>query len=497
MMLLEQIARHAQSQPSQPALTGLHRMLDYHCLLEEIRRLSQELRQTGIKVLALYADNTPAWVLADLAALMAGICLVPLPPFFSARQLQHAIRASGAAAVLTDNSEALQQQVGELLSGQHRQLLLAGCRMQLVSTNVAAVDLPDDIAKITFTSGTTGEPKGVLLRQSQIERVVESLCSAVEANPADRHLPLMPLAVLLENLGGIYVSLWSGGNSILPGLQQTGLHGSVGFDAATLWQAIRNWRPTSLILTPQTLHILLERMEQDAGIAASLRFVALGGAPVSPRLLQRAADLGLPLYEGYGLSECASVTTLNTPAAHRHGSVGRALPHIGFDIAEDGEVLISGHGFAGYLGKPMPDDEVWRSGDLGYLDADGFLYLTGRKRNVFITSMGRNVAPEWVERELLLEPEILQAAVFGEARPFNAAVITPHPQADISRIADAIDRVNQLLPDYARVARFVMADAPFTPANGQLSGTGRPRRQQIYQHYQSRIEACYSQEKIS
>jgi long-chain acyl-CoA synthetase len=253
-----------------------------------------------------------------------------------------------------------------------------------------------------------------------------------------------------------------------------------------------------LIMTPQVLQASVEYLEQAPKMPESLRFIALGGAPVSQSLLDRAQQLQLPVYEGYGLSECASVTTLNTPFAHKKGSVGRALPHIDLAISESGEVLIKNCGFSGYLGQPHDvTDNTWHSGDLGYLDDDGYLYLTGRKRNVFITAMGRNVSPEWIERELVLAPEIMQAAVFGEARDTNTAVVVAVPGCDEATLWQVIETVNTSLPDYARISHLIRASEAFTPLNRQLSGTGRNRRQVIYQVYENQIELHYQQEQLS
>jgi long-subunit acyl-CoA synthetase (AMP-forming) len=214
---------------------------------------------------------------------------------------------------------------------------------------------------------------------------------------------------------------------------------------------------------------------------------------VSPRLLQRADALGLPVFEGYGLSECSSVVCLNSPAGRRAGSVGRPLPHVDLAIAADGEVVIRNSGFSGYLGGARPSTPAFRTGDIGELDPDGFLHLRGRRRNVFITAFGRNVAPEWVERELTLEAPIAQAAVFGEARPFNVAVVYPAAGASDAEVESAISRANRGLPDYARVSRWVRADEVFSPANGMLTGTGRIRRGRVWQHYRDVIESNYAE----
>jgi len=222
----------------------------------------------------------------------------------------------------------------------------------------------------------------------------------------------------------------------------------------------------------------------------------VGGAPVAARLLQRAEALGLPVFEGYGLSECASVVALNTESEHRTDSVGKPLAHAQVRFAEDGEILVAGATLLGYTGDaPLQPGEFWPTGDIGYLDEQGFLHLTGRKKNIFITSFGRNVSPEWVERELTLHPAIAQAAVFGEARPWNVAVIVPRGNTPetVAAVSQAIAEANHVLPDYAQVKHWLPAQAPFLPQNGQLTANGRLKREAIWQIYQPPIEQLYKE----
>jgi long-subunit acyl-CoA synthetase (AMP-forming) len=245
---------------------------------------------------------------------------------------------------------------------------------------------------------------------------------------------------------------------------------------------------------PQILQGLVEVIEAGLPRPSQLRFVAVGGAPVAPRLLARARAAGLPVHEGYGLSECSSVVALNTAAADRPGSAGRPLPHVRISFAADGEILVGGNAFLGYVGEASrrADDPV-ATGDIGHLDDDGYLWLTGRKKNMFITAFGRNVAPEWIERELCLQPAIAQAAVFGEARPWNAAIIVPRPGASREAVDAALVEVNAMLPDYARVQHWLPAQQAFTPHNGNLTANGRLRRASLLAQYGPTLETLYQE----
>ena len=499
MSLLKRIARHAETRPQAPAIIGSMLTLDYAGLYDSISLIVNWLRRLDVETLALDLDNGPAWAVIDLAAMAEEVALVPLPPFFSPQQVCHALKRSGVAMVITDQPERFSQRAAGLELEETATLGLFGRTLHCLRTPPAERSIPHGMQKVTFTSGTTAEPKGVLLSWRQIEPVVTSLAAAVDVHDDDRHVALTPLSVLLENIAGLYLPLWCGASVALPSLTETGLLGAAGLDSVRMLQTLARYEATSAIFSPQMLQGAVACLAAGEPPPAGLRFIALGGAAVSRRLLDEAGRLGLPVYEGYGLSESASVVTLNHPAAHRTGSVGKPLQHMQLRIADDGEVLIRGNRFAGYLGEPPREDEAawWHTGDIGYLDDAGFLHLQGRRRHIFITAFGRNVSPEWVERELILEPCIAQAALFGEARPWNIAVIVPAGGAGKHEIEAAVQRVNRSLPDYARIGRWFAADTPFTIANGQLSGTGRLRRNAIQHQYESRMEALYRQELAS
>jgi long-subunit acyl-CoA synthetase (AMP-forming) len=490
--LIAALQRHAASDPLKVALQDETRSLTYGELLPEIEWLAHQLRACGPRVLGILADNGKEWALADLAAHAAGIPTIPLPPFFSAAQLAHVIKTAGIDQVLTDQPERLLtalQQSGLPVEPFYGSLQ----RVRLQTVAADASSLPAGTQKVTFTSGTTGEPKGVCLSREVMETVAESLGFASEARRDDRHLCLLPLATLLENVGGIYTPLLAGATVCLPRLAAVGLSGSSGLDVGRLLNALNAWQASSAIMVPQMLQAVVTAGQAGAVMPRSLRYLAVGGAPISGRLLENARALGLPVYEGYGLSECGSVVAVSRPGESRDGSVGKPLPHIRINFAGDGEILIRGTPWHGYLGETGDTHalDFIATGDLGYLDADGFLFLTGRKKNLFITSFGRNVAPEWVEGELVAHPGIAQVAIFGEARPFNCAVIVPRPGTLQDDIEAALDQANRRLPDYAQVHRWISAAEPFTPGNGLSTPNGRLRRTAILGRYAAQIDALY------
>lgn len=489
--IIDALQRHAISTPAKVALQDATSSLTYGELPARIDWLADRLRACRPHAIAILADNGTAWALADLAAHAAGIPTIPLPLFFSAAQIAHVLRVAGVDQVLTDHPARLLAAVQQ--PGLSAEPFYGDLQRVRLLAVVAAAPLPAATCKVTFTSGTTGEPKGVCLGREAMEAVTESLAFTSAATRDDRHLCLLPLATLLENIGGLYTPLLAGATVCLPRLATVGLAGSSAQDAGRLVAALGEWRAGTAIMVPQMLQAVVAAGQTGVPLPATLRYLAVGGAPVATRLLENAHALGLPVHEGYGLSECASVVAVNRPGESRCGSVGKPLPHTRIDFAGDGEILVRGIDWHGYLGDgaSAPARDFIATGDLGYLDADGFLFLTGRKKNMFITSFGRNVAPEWVEGELVSHPGIAQAAIFGEARPFNCAVIVPHPGTPRGDIAAALEQANRRLPDYAQVHAWIAASEPFTAGNGMSTSNGRLRRPAILGRYAAQIDALY------
>ena len=423
-------------------------------LLLAVDGLAKQLRSLNVESVALYADNGIDWILIDLACQALGIRVVPVPLFFSTAQIKHTIASSGATALVSD------QQNIEYLIGARAGQAFCGMTSLYTLEESESADLPEGTQKITFTSGTTGSPKGVCLSAEQ-QVAVATAIAAVASDGNPKHLCVLPLSTLLENLAGVYAPLLSGGSVTAPSLADVGLAGSSGLDIKQFLHCITEHQPNTMILVPEILNALTEATECGWRPPSSLHFVAVGGGKVSPELLRRARAAGLPANEGYGLSECASVVTLNVPGADHIGSVGRPLPHVSIEIEQD-EIVVRGSQFLGYAGQP----DSWnaacvRTGDLGHIDEDGFVFVSGRAKNQLISSFGRNISPEWVESELLAGPLLQQAVVIGDARPYCVALVEPRNAATTDADIDTwIRSANQKLPDYARVVDWHRVTAP-------------------------------------
>jgi long-subunit acyl-CoA synthetase (AMP-forming) len=442
----------------------------------------------------LLCDNSPAWIAVDLAAQVAGTTLIPLPGFFSPAQLEHTVRDGELDALwCTDRATAARL-------GFHREVASFMGLMLFERDHAVQPPITKSVArheKVTFTSGSTGTPKGVRLSDTQQLKPARALAELMAPLGIQRHLNLLPLSVLLENVAGVYVSLVLGATCISPSLARVGMSGSSGFDAGRCLGAIAENTPDSVILLPQMLREIVGYLREAGGRDSrirSLKFVAVGGAKTSPDLILEARGLGLPVFEGYGLSECGSVVTVNTPSADRVGSVGRPLPGTAVRVAASGEIEVAGRGGAA---SPGAVGNEWRStGDLGHMDSDGYLFIDGRKDNLLITSFGRNVSPEWPESLLLNSRAITQAAIFGEGRPYLAAVLSPRTRAVPDEVlAEAVRAANLQLPDYARIGAWVRAREPFVPDNGMTTANGRVRRSAVWARYAGELNALF--DKVS
>lgn len=468
--------------PGRIALTDGSHSITYGQLGSLVRSAAALLREAGGLRFGLLADNGCAWAVADLAIHHLNRVNVPLPAYFTPAQMRHAIDDAGVDTLITDRRDAILDLWSEFS--------LVGTLSNGLSVLQRAIDhesqrpVPVGTTKITYTSGSTADPKGVCLPGAALDRASRAMVQATASIGVRRHLCLMPLPTLLENLAGIHAPLRSGATCVVPSSTDTGMsYGAL--DPQRLLRSLTLHRPESLVLVPELLRLLVRAAQGGFRLPDSLKFIAVGGAPVARSLLEEAAASGLPVYEGYGLSECGSVVCLNTPQAGRVGSVGRPLSHVSVCVDAGGQLLVKGWLMSGYLGDELHDGQQQiATGDLAEIDADGYVYIRGRLRNLFITSFGRNVSPEWIERELAHEPVIRHALAFGEGHPDVRALVCPAaPELPQVMLLNAVDRANERLPDYARVRHVVrMPEAP-TLSNGLLTANGRLRRDRILERF--------------
>ena len=444
---------------------------------DALAKMPPALKDPVVRVLASVLDNTPAALALDDWARAHGWVHVPLPLFFTPAQMRHAVARAGVDTLVI--LPALLQVWPEATAQPCSALGEDLCVLRLSSQAVA---MPQGTQTITFTSGTTGAPKGVCLDDSAIDTVAQALAQAMAPLGIERHLNALPFAVLLEHVAGVRAARAAGADIITLPLAELGWQGASGFDVTLFHQAVLRHQPHSVVLLPQMLRAWCALLVTGAyPRPSSLRMVAVGGASVGAPLVLTAQALGLPVFEGYGLSEGASVQCLNLPGASRAGSVGRPLPHVSLRLASDGELWVQGSLMLGYLsGEPSMPAE-WPTGDLARIDEDGFVFIEGRKKNVLITSFGRNVSPEWVETVVRASPVVREVVVLGDGQAQLSAVIWPMSEAvSEAQIDAAVQAANTHLPDYAQLCQWVRAEHAFLPDTGMSTTNGRPQRSAIH-----------------
>lgn len=464
-------------------------------LAAAVDSLIETLDTQNIQSVALRADNSIDWIVADLACLESARLFIPIPTFFSESQAAHVLDSCNPDAMLSDYPVSVSGLATTENTGTNSSRVVCGSLQLDRLDSRCKPHLPIGTQKITFTSGTTGRPKGVCLSRAHQFAVAGSLASAINLDQP-RHLCVLPLSTLLENIAGVYAPILSGGTVIIPPLGDLGLYGSSGIQPQKFFRNINQSDPESMILVPELLEVFVRGIEDGGSIPGSLKFVAVGGGKVSTTLIGRARACGIPVYEGYGLSECGSVVALNLPGRDRPGCVGRVLPHATVRI-EKGEVLVTGSSFLGYLNEP----DSWgaktvHTGDLGSLDEQGYLQIEGRRKNVLISSFGRNISPEWIESELLAGPLLSQAVVVGDSQPYCSALLYAS-ESGISdeEISDWLVKVNDTLPDYAQIKNWHRLEVPLGKEGGLLTDNGRLRRQRIYSTYCDVINSIYEVKK--
>ena len=522
----------------------------------KVGRLAAALADAGVgpgdRVL-LMSENRLEWILSDLAIMTAGAVTVPIYPSTVARVAQQIAENSQARVAIATDETAGRLQVERVvrMDAELRSWLESepsAAALEEVEQR-AAVLAPDDLATIVYTSGTTGDPKGVMLAHRNLVDMTRSCLEAFDVGHDDVELSFLPLSHVLERVNSILVLLAAGGSSWL----------SRGVDRLT--SDIQECRPTVIVAVPRVyekmhqgvmervhgasptrralfrwalaqgrrrsrgqpaplypladrlvLHALRERLT-----GGRLRFFVSGGAPLSREVEEFFWAFGVPIYNGWGMTETSSGATSNTETDHRFETVGRPLPGVQIRIAGDGEVLVRSPGnMLGYYRNPEATAEVledgWiHTGDVGELDGEGFLRITDRKKDLIKTAGGKFVAPQPLEASLQQHALVEQAVVLGDERPYAVALVVPDwgavrrelgVQGDPSslvaddRVRGAIqrlvDELNADLGSWERVKQFELLPQDFSEATGELTPTLKVKRRVVQQRYRDLIEKMYS-----
>jgi long-chain acyl-CoA synthetase len=434
---------------------------------------------------AILAETRLEWAAFDCAILSAGFVVVPIYPTLAADGVEHVLLDSGAKAIVVSTPEQAEK-IAEFRAkrGRFPLILMEGESALTIglealrergrsagrtALNPVAVE-PEDLATLIYTSGTTGLPKGVMLTQGNIAANVNGALTVFHLTPNDTALSFLPLSHVFERMGGLYTMLL-GGSTI-----------AFAESMDTLPKNMLEVRPTILLSVPRVYEKVYARMLDTAhrkgrvamalfrwaervamgrarhraaggrdakgwqyavadrlvfrklrqGFGGRIRFMISGGAPLSKELAFFFHGAGLPILEGYGLTETSPILAVNTPEHFRPGSVGKPLPGVDIRIAEDGEILARGPNvMKGYYNRPEATGEAlaggwFHTGDIGQFDADGFLYITDRKKDLIVTAGGKKVPPQPIENTLRSDRFISEAVVLGDRRPYLVALVVPH-----------------------------------------------------------------------
>lgn len=583
--LFENAAKQGADQPFLWAKRdGAYRPWSWRQVEEEVRALCRALTAQGLtrgdRVL-LVSENRPEWAIADLAIMAAGCVTVPAYTTNTTADHSYLLGHSGARAVVVSSAALAKRLVPAIAQANAVDLVLTmeplaeadqlqatvltwtetlalGDRQAASEPDPAGASTQDDVACLIYTSGTGGNPKGVMLSHGNLLANVAGARTVLEEIGIDREvfLSFLPLSHAYEHTAGQFLPMAVGAeiyyaegteslNSnllevrptvmacvprlyevmrqrILSALSRRGGLKSKLFAKAVELGINEIEQPGSLGVVDRLLDRGLDKLVRNqvkARFGGRIKALVSGGAPLNYDVGAFFTALGLPVFQGYGLTECSPVISVNPPNQVRLRTVGQALPGTEVKIADDGEILVRGDSvMQGYWRDEAATAEALQdgwlcTGDVGLIDDAGYIQITDRKRDLIVLSGGDNCAPQRVEGILSLEPELAQVMVYGNGRPHLVALLVPdtdfahsyakqhglsHELASLvedkgfqNAIGEAISRANHNLSVIERVRRFRLMPEPFSIENGLMTPTLKLKRQKICSQYADLIEGLY------
>ncbi|MCS7182496.1 MAG: long-chain fatty acid--CoA ligase [Thermoanaerobaculum sp.] len=544
-------------------------------LEKAVRELAQRFLAFGVRPgdrVALFSENRPEWHIVDFACQLVGAVDVPLYATLPAPQVRYILQDAGAKLLVVSGQDRARVAL-EAAAG--LDVKVVGMDPGLAAGLPCLADLPlpakrkhqefpvvgeEDLATLIYTSGTTGEPKGVMLTHRNLVSQVVAIRPLYPITEKDISMSFLPLSHSYERTVD-YMFL------------QYGVQINYVESIEKVPSQLTEIRPTIMVSVPRLYERsyikILSKIQQEGGakrrlfqwalavgrkvkeaewrgekpsafargqyavakarifskvlerLGGRLRFTVSGGAPLSREVGEFFDIIGLPILQGYGLTESSPVITVNRLEANRIGSAGQPIPGVEVRIADDGEILARGPNIMkGYWNKPEATAEVidkdgfLHTGDVGYLDADGYLFITDRKKDIIVTSGGKNVAPQPIEGKLGATAYIAQAVVIGDRYPYLTALIVPnfenlevyfaekgikglsreevanHPDTE-RLVAEAVKKVNLELASHERIRRFSLLTREFSLEAGELTPTMKVRRRVVAERYRDTIEGMY------
>lgn len=512
----------------------------------DVRRVAAALVDLGVRPgdrVLQFSPNRYEWIVTDLAVQWARGVHVPVHASLAGPQVLYQMIDSGAGVAIFAGGEHLGRLADcraevptDVVFVSHDATAPpwpgANCRALAdlmtevddaraadVERRAVAETTADDLATIIYTSGTTGEPKGVMLTQGNLRSNAVDTCAIFEQRRDDRRISWLPLSHIFARTCDLYIWIHRGYELALADSPES------------LIANCGELQPTLLSGVPyffeKVMRTLVEKgLADQPGVLPNLfggrmRICMSGGAPLPDHVAEFYNRRGVRLVQGYGLTETSPVIATGTATQWKPGTVGRPIPNVEVGIADDGEIAVRGpHVMRGYWNKPQATAQVLRegwfhTGDLGVIDDEGYLRITGRKKDLIVTAGGKNIAPAYLEGLLTADPLIEQVVVVGDARNYLVALVVPNAAAVRTAIDDSAtpprslaelaldERVRALVAEriaarlsvvsrYEQVCKFALLGSAFSVDRGELTPSLKLRRQQIAANYAAEIAALYA-----